>query len=277
MSILYTIRKTLSKLFASIFFIIFFSKRVNLIFPSELRLASDYITAFHYLYIELKLGQNILPWEKCMRYANLEVLQLPSELNHVIGKHLYGNHLHSQKDATVLLKAFKNKNPTLFFSYLNKIFDIFRLPEHPNFTLDDLIDGIIMIKLFNKKYFTSTSCITRPPCSAVINLLRFRSVVVYELTQTYGVILSFIKSDFLDDEEIMRKAIAWSYGAALSRASKRLKDDRNLVLYAILQSIDFDVLRYASSRLQKDKKLLCLSWHRTRDFALIQLYYDLQT
>lgn len=229
-------------------------------------LFSDKLVAcFHFLYVDLKLGQKTLPWDLFMLYTGIYITNLPPELNHEVGYYIF---LQGNNETIHLVQEFKERHAKKFDHYFQKIFDLLIPPHQPDISIQQLKSGIDTINKWSQSpHF--------PPFSRA--LLNFRPVILYTVS-IYGGALEFttsaLKNDFFvvitavrqdgfalkyasrrlkNDDNIVRACVS-KYGSALSFASERLQDDEDIVRASVGEY--GKALRYASERLQDTEDIV---------------------
>ena len=211
--------------------------------------SAEHIIAFHFLYVKLKLGQNIFPWETFMFYSGIFLETLPPEINHKIGRYIFHEtgSVQPKKTTALLLEAFKANHAQVFEDYLRKLFGLLKYPSKVAFSWSDLIKGIYAIENLRHAH-------TNP-------IIYFEPLALFDFPQVMLYLIPFIRNALRytnnpllkDDRKVITAAVKHN-GLALKHASPNLQNQKDIVVEAV--SRNAHAFQFASDTLKDDKEFV---------------------
>lgn len=234
------------------------------------------VACFHFLYFGLNLGRSMLPLEMCMFYSGMHFSKLPPELNADIGQYVYGDFIGTflQNDEVVALQQFEARNKKVFDYCLENLFkDLCLLfPEPQSFLLSSLDEEIQKLRnrecdyksplytikivvIFVLEHFVGEDRVFGNPAS----LLRMftNDKIVMSVAVKNHIYLSYASDVLKDDEEFVSIAIKYHHAFCFSYASERIRDIREIALFAVQE--DFLNFEHISERLRDDDIIATLA------------------
>lgn len=222
------------------------------------------LKCFKFLYVHMRLDEDILPLEMCMSYAGLYFNKLPPEMNYRIAVDIFNE----RRDIKMVLFEFHRRHPSMFRKYLQTMWSIFKT-QHAHYDasffsfikhVDNLMDthnsnplihipqvAISILSDRAKDWFNYESV------AELISVIHKNNRDVIKLAVKKAPVFRHIKSSMKDDKEIALAAIE-TFCGQLQFASMRLQDDEELV--SIVIDNDPKSLQHASARLRMKDELM---------------------
>lgn len=218
------------------------------------------IKIFKILFVDLSVGQSLLPWHRFMCLTgNYVFFQLPDEINGMIGCHV------AQQDPIKGLNSvieFRNRHPAFFKALLEKLFqELLRsnLYGHVEITKTDFLNVFLMLTTTNERAKEVEATF-----DDLTNFLCLRKAIIYMCnhleTTTLQRIFFKMHMKVRNDKEIMTLLIRRD-GSMLRYCCQNLQDDKDLVMLALERNGNY--LQHASDRLRKMPKIVMKAFQKT--------------
>lgn len=237
------------------------------------RHSTKFARCFQLLYIDMKIGRDIIPLERLTFFIGLHISRVPLEVNQAIAPYLFTNFFNISNHGMILFEEFIHRHPILFKHYLEKLWIILKMQiesDGQQLSFFQLIEGITAPQHFWETNH-NLSCIRRIALSLVritedeedlYSIIRWnagRRDVIMAILAKKGCLLQYVRVE--DEDDVTAMTAVKNDGCSLYYARPEHKRNEDIVLAAIQNNAH--AIKYADSSLRDNsafvlKALMCI-------------------